>query len=100
MSGDKIKAITAVRVGTRLLVRTKAAGTPSSIAKNPVATPTSNERTVAARQISEPKYSSYHCSENPTGGHSINLPDVNDTGITKNAGATRNITTEIAQAVS
>src|SRR5271165_6909896 len=73
---------------------TRAAAVPSSVAETPVSTAVINDRTVAATQSGELKNKSYQRSEKPLGGNSMNVPLVNDTGMTNSDGSTRNAITQ------
>src|SRR5208337_3091663 len=93
-SGARMTASSSPRAGTRWRTSTNAAAVPSSVAETPVSTAVINDRTVAATQSGELKNKSYQRSEKPLGGNSMNVPLVNDTGMTNSDGSTRNAITQ------
>src|SRR5687768_12837637 len=89
-NGDRTSISQPMRPGVFRDESAKAAATPSTIATSPDAAATNNERTVALIHVSDVKYSRYQFSVHPSGGHPRKLDFVNDTGMRKMVGSTRN----------
>ena len=98
--GNSAKAKNTARQRTFERTSRKAAGTPISIDRMPVAIPMMSERNAAEPQVGACAITPYHCSEKPCGGQSIAEALVNDTGIINSVGAIRNTSVTMAIAHS